>query len=263
MFALSVSHRCARQRSSKSRGQLVDGQEALLSHTGMTAADVELVYEPSKEKLLALAAQQHHQNANTPTLTSHNLLVITLHWLRRKPTYEELARLYPHSGHYWHSMVRRSSPLSTSASSTASSLLSPRRPTSVYFPNVKIIVDTTFVPLPRLRSSPPTTIRRVRRRQRGSTRSPATSLTALSAARRAFMVAQHDMRIIRESGLLNQSSPTALIMGDKGYRGKLGIVVPASKKAKVSKEVQQLEDEKQRGHELQLSERRSRTSISV
>ena len=59
------------------------------------------------------------------------------------------------------------------------------------------------------------------------------------------------MRIIRESGLLDQSSPTALIMGDKGYRGKLGIVVPASKKAKVSKEVSNLEDEKQRGHELQ------------
>jgi len=59
------------------------------------------------------------------------------------------------------------------------------------------------------------------------------------------------MRIIRESGLLNQSSPTAVIMGDKGYRGKLGIVIPSSKKAKVSKEVQQLEDEKQRNHELE------------
>ena len=51
----------------------------------MTAADVELVYEHSKETLLALAAaEQHHQNANTPTFTSHNLLVITLHWLREK-----------------------------------------------------------------------------------------------------------------------------------------------------------------------------------
>ena len=61
------------------------------------------------------------------------------------------------------------------------------------------------------------------------------------------------MRIIRESGLLDQSSPTALIMGDKGYRGKLGIVIPAAKKAlaKLSKEVQQLEDEKQRNHELE------------
>ena len=70
------------------------------------------------------------------------------------------------------------------------------------------------------------------------------------------------MRMIRESGLLDQLSSTALIMGDKGYRGQLGIVVPASKKAKVSREVKQLEDKKQRGHELQR-ERRSRISISV
>ena len=40
-------------------------------------------------------------------------------------------------------------------------------------------------------------------------------------------------------------------MGDMGYREKLGVGAPASKKAKVSKEVKQLEDEKQRGHELQ------------
>ncbi len=31
----------------------------------------------------------------------------------------------------------------------------------------------------------------------------------------------------------------------------MGIVIPSSKKAKVSKEVQQLEDEKQRNHELE------------
>ena len=62
---------------------------------------------------------------------------------------------------------------------------------------------------------------------------------------RGFHAGQHDMRIVRESGLLDQSSPSALIMGDKGYRGKLGIVVPASKKAKVSKEVKELEVEKQ------------------
>lgn len=70
------------------------------------------------------------------------------------------------------------------------------------------------------------------------------------------------MRIIRDSGLLKQSSPTALIMGDKGSRGELGIVVPASKKAKVSREVRNLEEEKQRGHYYSTRERRSRISIS-
>ena len=56
--------------------------KALLSETGLTAADVELVYGACREKLLTLAARQQHRNANTPPLTSHNLLVITLNWLR-------------------------------------------------------------------------------------------------------------------------------------------------------------------------------------
>ena len=227
-------------------------KEALHSHTGLTAADVELVYEHCRDKLLTLAAQQHHQNANTPTLTSRNLLVITLHWLRRKPTYHELAALYPHGVHYWYTWVRRVvdvldeclfdvfvPPLATNA------------PTSVFFANVKIIVDTTFVPLPK------TQFVRADFHKKSPTRSAWKYEIAcdfshrIISVSRGFHGAAHDMRIIRESGLLNQSSPAALIMGDKGYRGKLGIVVPASKKAKVSREVKELEDEKQRGHELQ------------
>ena len=58
------------------------------------------------------------------------------------------------------------------------------------------------------------------------------------------------MRIIR-MGLLGQASNDAQIMGDRGHRGKLGIVVSASKKAKLSKEVQQLEKERQQGYDLQ------------
>ena len=35
----------------------------------MSVVDIEMVYAASKEKLLALAAHQHHLNANSPTLT--------------------------------------------------------------------------------------------------------------------------------------------------------------------------------------------------
>jgi hypothetical protein len=227
-------------------------KQALLHHTGMTAADVELVYEPSKDKLLALALRQHHRDANTPTLTSHNLLVITLHWLRRKPAYKELARLYSHTEHYWHDMLRRVvAVLSDEIYDIFVPPLAPDSPTSVLFANVKIIVDTTFVPLPK------NTFVRQDYHQKSPTKSAWKYEIACDFSHRiiscsqGFHGGQHDMRIIRESGLLDQSSPTALIMGDKGYRGQLGIVVPASKKAKVGKEVKQLEDEKQRGHELQ------------
>ena len=227
-------------------------KEALLLNTGMSAADVELVYERSKGKLLVLAARQYHLNANTPTLTSHNLLVITLHWLRRKPTYAELADKFPHGQHFWHTMVRRVvDALEECLYAHFVPPLAPTAPTSVYFANVKIIVDTTFVPLPK------TQFIRADYHHKSPTKAAWKYEIAcdfshrIISCSRGFHGGQHDMRITRESGLLQQSSPAALIMGDKGYRGQLGIVVPASKKAKVSREVQLLEEERQRGHELQ------------
>ena len=213
---------------------------------GLSVADVEIVYAASKDKLLTLAAQQHHPNANTPTLISHNLLAITLHWLRRKTTYDELSHLYPHCAHFWHSTVRKVvAALDECIFSRFVPPLAPNAPTAVRFPDVKIIVDTTFVPLPKTRFIPAEYHKRVRRRRRGSTRLRATSLTASSAARVAFMV---DNTICAS---FVSPACSISIMGDKGYRGKLGIVVPASKKAKVSREIKELEDEKQRGHEMQ------------
>ena len=208
-------------------------KEALHSHTGLTAADVELVYEPSKGRLLALAAQQRHRNINAPPHTSHNLLVITLHWLRTQPSYKELARLYGNSEHYWHSMVRRVIPvLDECCYSVFVPPLAADAPVSTFFPNVKIIVDSTFVPLPK------NTFVRRDYHKKSPTKAAWKYEIACDFSHRiiscseGFHGGQHDMHIIRQSGLLDQSSPTALIMGDKGYKGKLGIVVPASKKAK-------------------------------
>ena len=234
----------------------------LLDNTGLSAADVELVYERCKDKLLALAAQQHHHNADMPKVTSHNLLVITLHWLRRQPTYKQMTHSYCHSDRYWYTAVRRViAILDECIVDHFVPPLAPDAPTSVYFAHVKIIVDTTFVPLPK------TPFIRADYHKKSPTKAAWEYEIACDFSHRIISVSkgfhggQHDMRIIRESGLLNQSSPTALIMGDKGYRGKLSIVVPASKKAKVSREVQQLEDEKQRGRELQ-SERAAIENIN-
>ena len=224
-------------------------KEALHSHTGLTAADVELVYEPSKGRLLALAAQQRHRNINAPPHTSHNLLVITLHWLRTQPSYKELARLYGNSEHYWHSMVRRVIPVLDEC--CYSVFVPPLAADALYLPSSPMSESSSIAPSflsPRTHSS-------------AATKSPTKAAwkyeIACDFSHRIISCSegihggQHDMHIIRQSGLLDQSSPTALIMGDKGYKGKLGIVVPASKKAKVSREVKQLEDEKKRGHELQ------------
>ena len=227
-------------------------KEALLSNTGMTAADVELVYESCKGRLLALAARQHHQNANTPPLTSHNLLVITLHWLRRKPTYQQLAQLYSHGQHYWHTTLRRViCILDNTIYPLFVTPLASDAPTSVFFPNVKIIVDSTFVPLPKGQFIKKDFHKKNSMRSAWKYEIACDFSHRIISCSRGYHGAQHDMHIIHRSDLLDQSSPSALIMGDKGYQGKLSIVVPASKRAKVSKEVQQLEAEKQRGHEMQ------------
>ena len=67
----------------------------------------------------------------------------------------------------------------------------------------------------------------------------------------AIRGAQHDMAILRQSGLLNQAGPTAKIVGDKGYIGKLGVVTPARRAKKSNSELASLEDESTRRHELE------------
>ena len=262
VLPLSFQSSCSPEIQQEPWASWSTDKAALLSYTGMSAAEVELVYAPCKDKLLALAAQQHHRDANTPTLTSHNVLVISLHWLRQKPAYHELARLYGHGQHYWHDMLRRVvAVLSDHIYDLFVQPLAPDASTSVFFANCKIIVDSTFVPLPK------NTFVRQDYHQKSPTKSAWKYEIACDFSHRiiscsqGFHGGQHDMRIIRESGLLDQSSPSALIMGDKGYKGQLGIIVPACKRAKVCIEVRQLEEEKQRGHELQ-SERAAIENIN-
>ena len=56
----------------------------------MSVAEVEMVYALCSEQLLALATQMRQPNVDTPTLSSHNLLSLTLYWLHRHPTYQQM-----------------------------------------------------------------------------------------------------------------------------------------------------------------------------
>ena len=69
------------------------------------------------------------------------------------------------------------------------------------------------------------------------------------------------MRIIRESGTLQQASASSLILGDKGYVGQLGIVTPQRKTRKRSRELLALDEEKNKRHELE-SERSAIENIN-
>jgi hypothetical protein len=78
---------------------------------------------------------------------------------------------------------------------------------------------------------------------------------------KAYRGATHDMRIIRESGTLQQASASSLILGDKGYAGQLGIVTPQKKSRKRSRELMGLEEDKVKRHELE-SERAAIENIN-
>ena len=87
-------------------------------------------------------------------------------------------------------------------------------------------------------------------------------LTALSACLMSTMVLHMTCASSASSGLLQQQSETSRIVGDKGYRGRLGIVHPLSKRTKRSRELEALQDEKSTDHELE-SERAAIENINA
>ena len=163
-----------------------------------------------------------------------------------------MAHLYSHSEHFWHTMLRRVvTALDECMFDHFVTPLASNAPTSIYFADAKIVVDSTFVPIPKNTFVPADYHKKSPTKAAWKYEIACDFTHRIISCSKGFHGGAHDMRIFRESGLLNQSSDTALIMGDKGYKGKLGIVIPASQKANVSKEVKQLEDEKQRNHELE------------
>jgi hypothetical protein len=125
-------------------------KQALHQYTGMSVAEVEMVYALCSDELLTLAAQMRQPNVDTPTLSSHNLLAITLYWLRRHPSYQQMVVEHQRSTSFWHRSVRRViDVLDRNIVGHFIPPLSANAPSSTFFDRVKIIVDTTFVPLPK------------------------------------------------------------------------------------------------------------------
>lgn len=182
------------------------------------------------------------------------MLLITVHWLRRYPTFRELARVFGVTASNVWRVVRGVVEIMDDC--VVKQLIRPVDSTSpistrATLPNVKILVDTTFIPLPRTPFNPKLY------HQKSPTKSAWKFEIACDLSHRivnvsdAYAGSAHDMRIIRESGLLQQQSATSRIVGDKGYNGKLGIVTPQSRKRKANRELAGLEDEREKRHELE------------
>jgi len=193
------------------------------------------------------------------------MLVITLYWLRKHPSFSELHVDTGQTTYYLWKLVRHVVPILDAA--IYNQLVYPVNHTSPVSTragllNVKIVVDTTFIPLPKTPFNPKLY------HKKSPTRSAWKFEVACDLSHRIVSVsdvydgAAHDMRIIRESGLLQQQSETSRIVGDRGYRGKLGIVHPLTKKRKLSRELQSLQDTRSTDHELE-SERAAIENINA
>jgi hypothetical protein len=128
--------------------------------------------------------------------------------------------------------------------------------------NVRLIVDSTFIPLPKEPFYP------FLYHPKSPTKSALKVEIACDLSHRIVNVSDvvygsvHDMKLLRQSGLLKQANDDTRIIGDIGYKGKLGVIHPASRKGKPNKELLKLEDESTKRHELQ-SERAAIEQINA
>lgn len=207
----------------------------------------------------------HAGKGKTGHMSTHNMLAITLYWLRQTPSFHSLA------AHY-HSFARSTiqsavyhvidildshlvplliQPIQPSAPSSRRSSLQ----------NVKLIIDSTFIPLPAAEKGGKYY------HKKSPTKAALKVEIDCDLRHRIVNVSEvvngavHDMKLVRQSGILQQMNNETKAIGDKGYIGQLGIITPARKKRKVSREVAMLQDEKSRIHELQ-SERAAIENIN-
>jgi hypothetical protein len=246
-------------------GEWCGNDAALADATGLDRTMYDYIYNTCQHQLIDKRLKEHKSKSNTHLLSVHNMLVITLYWLRKAPSFHSLAAQY-------HSFTRRS--ITIAIYDVIDILychlvpllirpISPLAPSSMMstLENVRLIVDTTFIPLPKSEQ----------RREYYHIKSPTKSALKIEidcdlthrivCVSEAVPGSMHDMNLVRRSGILDQMNDTTKAIGDKGYIGRLGIITPARKNMRVSREASLLESERERRHELQ-SERSAIENIN-
>ena len=193
------------------------------------------------------------------------MLTITLYWLHKAPSIRSLGKNFPARGKtttatmlqtvieilYEHIVDALIKPITPDAPSSIKPTLD----------HVKIIIDSTFIPLPKAEKDP----------KYYHPKSPTKSalkveidcdlrhrIVCVSAVVKGSV---HDMKLVRGSGILAMINDNTKAIADKGYIGQLPITTPARTKRRPSTEVQQLENESTRRHELE-SERAAVETIN-
>jgi hypothetical protein len=237
---------------------------AFIQMTGLNLTDLAWVYQRCKEGLMSLRLQMQQKHENLPPWSPHNMLCITIHWLRKYPSYNDMVVTFNRSRHYLYNVLR--STIHVLDSHIFTELVRPLDTTSPIstrstLPHVKIVVDTTFIPLPKTPFQPNLY------HPKSPTKAAWKFEVGCDLSHRIISVSKvyrgptDDRRILSESGLLQQSSDTSRIIGDKGYIGQLGVMTPARRGKKRNLELARLEDERTKRHELE-SERAAIENIN-
>jgi hypothetical protein len=226
----------------------------MTSMTGLSVEQMERVFDLCWDKLVAMRMHMRQKDPNTPVFSPRNLLAVTVYWMRQYPSYTHMSHEFGHSSSSLYKIVQRVvsimddcivsefiQPLSSTAPASTLSTLR----------HVKMIVDTTFVPLPKTPFAPKVYHKKSPTKAAWKYEIACDLRHRIISVSKGYDGSAHDMRIIRESGLLEQASSSALLLGDAGYIGQLGIVTPQRKSSKRSREQEMLEEERARGHELQ------------
>jgi hypothetical protein len=222
--------------------------------TGLHRPELDWVYKHCREDLLAYRLSMRQRHANMPPLSPHGALCLTLHWLRKYPPTRDMHTRFTHSRHYLYDVIDRV--LHIMDERITEQLIKPIAPTAPLstrstLPNVRIVVDTTFWPMPRTPFNPKMY------HKKSPTKSAFKYQIGIDLSHRIINVTQtyrgptDDRRILRESGLLDQVKDDARIIGDRGYTGNLGVITPARRGKKRNLELARLEDESTKRHELE------------
>jgi hypothetical protein len=222
--------------------------------TGLSISQLDWVYKRCRNELASYRLSMHQVNENIPVMSPHNMLCISIHWLRKGHTWREMEVNFNRSHQWLHDMVMRT--VSIIEQSIFNELIrpidstSPPSTMSTIF-DAHIIVDSTFIPLPR---SP---FRPTHFHHKSPTKSAWKIQIACDLSHRIVDVskvergAEADVTILLHSGLLEQATEDKRIIGDKGYRGDYGVITPATRKRKKSQELRMLDDESTQRHELE------------
>jgi DDE superfamily endonuclease len=222
--------------------------------TGLDLGQMDWLYTTCRDPLLSLRLSMHQKDLNIPIISPHNMLCITLYWLRTYTPYDRMAALFHRKApSLWYLVTKVVDILDSTIVPALICPVNDSSPSSTLstLPFVKVIVDTTFVPLPKTPFDPKLYHKKSPTKAAWKFEVGCDLSHRIVSVSKAYRGPTDDRRILRESGLLNQTSDTARIIADRGYQGNLGVITPARRKGKRNRELAQLEDERTKRHELE------------